>query len=547
MSPESLPHISKSTEESLSRLLSRDYKLLQVSTQKRLGYQLMDLSLLALDTVERIKGIMTDPTVLNAYIQRAKEVGLEPVAESSSRIHFQWSSEIYPSQKALAVGQIMGQLNKKIGNKTLLHTLISHDLPSSLPIYNHLENTHLGAEMIDQIAACHALYHPIVDYAALSEMINSHQIDTATLCNEMASVRSVVDEVLMVLRHVERLSMDSSELRRVNHTSANSTIQELYKSYHDLDHVLKSLTQVNATQMRRPLNAAMLITYLSSQVLDWKHKSHLLTSDQVLMWLEAIKDLPRDIADTLWVLAKYKVEQPWSAVVIRQKVARNLTGITFTSSRMKYDDCQHLLRVLVGNVEERIELIGDESLINPQEGTLTLVPTDLSQGVVNPLAYEVVSTTDDLPPLCDLYLGGKLNDTQLLSNSQLIARLLSDANPQLTIYLSKTQILLSTLAAKNQEVSDHLTQQGFEELRPSKLIEALTECLIDVNRKIYLLVVGSVLSIDDLSDWVYQTQLIEVLEGTGIVVVDVPIQINEDATSALTQSLSSLMSHHVEG
>ncbi len=544
MTSESIPHISLTSTQSLSLILSREYKLLQRSNLKRLGSQLLDLTLLTLQKSDKCNVLINDAKILTAYLQRAQEVGLIASPESHSPIYLEWSPHLYPSQKTLMIGMSIPQLNDRIDGSTMLEILVDQTTPNVLPSTKSIVSSVLDTEILEKIKKCYQLYQPSIDYAMIDRLLSRDHIQLNVLKEEVKSIKLALDQILPVLYNVDMLTLDTATLRRQNHSSKISQIQELYDAYRHLQSTLDSITQISIPPLKKPLNAAMLVDYLRERVSHWVHISHLLTSESLLDWVQIIHSLPPDISDSLWRLACYKVLHPWDRVLIKQRAEQSLIGMEYHSSRIKADDCQHLLRVSIGNIEQRAALIHDPTLID--QATLTLVPNYLIDYVQNGIGYEVVSTASDLPVMSELHLDNKLNDMQLLSNSQCIADLLLDKCPGLEISISRSQIILSTLTSDNFELAEILSKHGFERLEHNDVRVSLKECLIDINREVHLITIGALLSIDDLSDWVYQTQLIEKLESTGIKVIDIPIDINRDGRLVYRQSLQSLLDRYVE-
>jgi len=546
MKVKSLPFLPQSLAKSYHNLIAKDFKILQASTANRLGAQLLDFSLLALQTEEKVKVLIPDLTTKEAFIQRAQEVGLIPHNIGSGKIYLEWSEDIYPSQKILALGKVFPKLNQVILGKTLLDIIAAIPSVVALPLNENLNKSPLESKLFRAIESAYMLYNPLVDYDAIKQLIVDKDRDLTALKLEVKGIEDKLEDVLKVLKSVDSTFDDAHSLRRMNHSSHHPVIHNLYGVYKDLDDKINSLTQVAKVPMKRPLNAAMLTTYLYDQVRGWYHKCKLLSSSEVIDWLDIVIKLPKEIEDSVWVFAQYKIQQPWQDVILRQKAGQNLSQIEYHSSRMKFDDCQHLHRVLIGNLQERLEVVNDLANLDHEESTLTFLPHNLHHSVSNPFMYETISSIDDLPVLNSLYTGGQLNDSQLLSNAKYTAKLLAKRVPLLEIYVDKSKIIISLVLSLDKDVSQFLLENNFSKIKNGTVEENLMECLVDVNRKVYILILGSLIAIDNLSDWVYQIQLLEHIEATGITVIDIPIHIGANLDNPFIEPIHSILNRYVE-
>lgn len=544
MKKECLPHLPVTLAKSFNALFHKDFKLFQVSNNTQLGCRLLDLALYSLSSQQKLRILITNSSVLESFKMRADNVGIEIMVNSPGRLYLEWSKEIYPSQKTLAVDNVYSKLNQKVGSQSKYSILVKSQLNRALPRSETVESSQFSHDLMHQVRLAKSLYNPLVNYHLLKQL-TADDLNQDILQQEVNEIRKLIDKVLEVLSIIDESNYDIGSLRRMNHTSTNALVSTLYSAYRKAENTIKSLTQIKIDELKQPMNASTLTSHLKAKVVEWNHFIELLSNQQVVEWLGVVKGLPWDIADSLWNYAQYKITQPWMDVLLFERVNQDLGDIDFKSSRMKFVDCQHLLRVQTGSIKERIEILLNESLFNSEDQSLTLVPDYLSGSAINPLRYEAVSTMDSLPLHSEIYTG-TINDSQFLSNSKTISRLLTNCVPNLDVYLSKSKIIISTLHYFSSEVSNTLIQSGFEKLQKSNTNEMLEQCLVDNSRQVYLLILGSLLSVEDISDWVYQIQLLEAFEDSGIRIIDVPVHMNKGNKCALPKTISSLLEDYVE-
>lgn len=540
----SLPHIPQSVTLKFDELLNSDFKLFQASDTHRLGCRLLDLVLYALKKENRVKVLITDSHVFEAFVYRAREIGLNPKTHAPKSIYLDWSEAIYPSQKVLTLDKVYQELGRSELGPTLLQLIVTHDLPKAIRTQASLVNSPLSIDVLNLVKAAQQLYNPLLNIAALEQLLVKKDLNLDILSKELLDLSKIVNKIHDALNAVDENSLDSVSLRRMNHSSLNPVVIQLYDVCNELNTVTASLTQLNCELAKNPLNAAVLVTYLESQVGFWGHFCYLLTNTQLTQWLGVLQNLPWDVAESIWNLAKSKIQTPWSDVILRQRASQDYNLGEFISTPIKFQDSQHLLRVLIGNVREKIEIVLDESLLSREDVTLTILPDAFQNTVVNPLFYEVVSTVDDLPLCSRLNTGSKLNDSQLLLNANLISKLIARRISKLEIFLNKSNIIISTLQ-RNAEVNEYFSRSNYQKMKLKVIEEDLVECLIDSNRKVGIIVLGSLLALDDLNDWVYQMQVLEVIKATGVDIIDIPLQINNGKAITLPTLITTQLQEYV--
>jgi hypothetical protein len=466
---------------------------------------------------EILKGIKAGCSLLNIDLEYSEE---------SNHLKGIWSSDFYPSQKSIKLGQQYLVLGQEIDKKSILHTLMAKGSNVYVPIQQLSRSIpfSLREAIVKEVGSLQSLIVRLIDYQWLFEHIDFENFSLQFMEEELTELQNAVSDIEKVIYNVKSLGLTDSELKRQNHKTGSPAVLEMFSAKIAYEEGITTLKVLRLSSDKNPLNAAQLMDHLDQQLIYARQLICVLEDKQVSDWLDAYSKCHPTSQELIRLLSIYNVDSPWNEVVQYYIATADTQAINYTASKLTHNDALFYLRSYVGNLDDKLLISSDMEIKYPQNDVVYILPLNTNHStdcqVVN---YQVAPSPIQYPRLDSIIVKQRLTDTELVHNARMLSTILADRLPQVSIFLNREHILISSRVLSSIEVLDWLHINEFEQLNSISMSDSLMECLVDQNRKTHIITYGHLLDTEVVSDWIFQTQIIETLQKLGLGTINVDL------------------------
>ncbi len=522
-----LPHIPHRVSRFLVNVSPDKNSLITDPIKSTLGYILVDYALTLIQSGRKVSVHIDDAEILKGIKAACSSLNIDlQYSEPSRALKGNWSDDFYPSQKAIKLGQQYLVLGEEINKKSILHTLMDDGSSTYLPIHQLLRSIPfaLREPIIQEVESIQSFMVGLLDYEWLFQHIDTTDYNQQWLHEDLIRLKKAVNKIEENVSRVKALGLTDGELKRQNNKTGDPQVLHLFSAKVTYQEELKMLELLRISSDKNPLNAAQLIDFLDQQLIDARQVLYVFKDQQVLNWLDAFVNCHPISQELIRLLAIYNIHTPWSGVLQFYIASAYTQRIDYSASQVAYRDALFYLRSYIGNLNERLFISSDVDISGKHEEFVYILPVNFSHSTDNKVVnYQVAPSSTRYPRLDGMIFKQRLTDTELVHNARLLSTVLADRLPQVYIFLNKEHILISSRILSDSYVLDWLHINEFEQLTINSMSDSLMECFVDQSRTTHIITYGYLLDVETVSDWIFQTQIIEAMQRLGLGIINVEL------------------------
>lgn len=488
--------------------------------------------LIYIDNEEVLQGIRSELQELNIY---------EEYHDDIKSLMYDWVTDSYVSKKGVKTGQVYHALGQMVDNVSLFHTLIWSAIEKYVPISTYVNEipSSLRQLVADEVRQSLQAYRPVIDYQRMLALVRLEDFSIEHLDKDLGLVDDIIRRIETDLVRVEVVGLLESELRRMNQRVGHHLVISLFDLNDDIEGQIKTFKILTVNAGKRPLNAAQLVEYLNQQLIDLKQVRVLFAKVDIQSWISHLSQAHPVSQKIIKKMAIHK-QRDWVALLREYWARADSQHIVFTTNRILYSDALYYLRSTLMQIKGKLLVTSDSSVIDNHDDTIYLLPASIGKHGENIRSYNVGPAEFHYPILDQVIIRSELTDSELIHNARILSISLSDRLDQVYIYLNKDSIMISFRVLDDVECQQWLGLNDYEQIMIQDKVESLKDCFVDQTREIYVLTHGYLLDTVDISDWIYQVRLIELLEQTGVKLIDVPLSIDKEHNGPINSTTQIL-------
>lgn len=508
---------------------------------------LIDVALTQLVEGKKVVIHIDNEDILNGMKAYFSELTIHPEYRVNNRaIKCSWSSNDTRSPKALKMGQALSILGNTIGEYSILEILRNRKINTYVPIFDLLQSAPSTKRevILREIRQIQNLKLQYLDYQWLYQRIKEDHLEMKSIEQDLTLLKEVVKRLEEAIVSVQISKISPHDLRRQNHKTGLPEVVELFKVKSLIDRTKVNCVVIALPSVKNPLNAFQLMNYLNSQLIEYRKIITSFSDYRIQDWFRVIKQslpLSQRLAKQL---AIYSISSSWVDLIRSNWATIDSHNLEYSSTRITYEDALFYLKSYIGDMKDRLIITPEINLNTVDMGTVHLVPKSSNLSNSQIIQYKVCPSDVKYVHTDGLLYKKQLTDSELLINARILSDLLVSRFSNINIYINREHIICFSLPIDDLMISDWLIDNQYEKLIINDEKEAMTACFIDQNRQVNFILLGYLMDIKLINDWIHQVRIIETLQNLGVRLIDIPFTITSGNSQLIVSPIIEILNGH---